>query len=57
MIAARLYVERIAAAGGWGAYKKAHRATIARIFVPKFPQLAPDVIPTIVAFGFHAGYY
>lgn len=57
MIAERLYVERIAAAGGWGAYKKAHRATIARIFVPKFPQLAPDVIPTIVAFGFHAGSY
>ena len=30
---------------------------LARVFVPKFPQLPPDVIPTIVAFAFHTGWY
>ena len=43
--------------GTWATYEKAHREKLARVFVPKFPQLPPDVIPTIVAFGFHTGYY
>ena len=33
------------------------RLQLARVFVPKFPQLPPDVIPTIVAFAFHTGWY
>jgi len=51
------YVEKVAAAGSWAAYERQHRTRLARIFVPKFSQLPPDVIPTIVAFGFHTGYY
>ena len=51
------YVEKIAAAGSWAAYERQHRALLARTFVPKFPRLPPDVIPTIVAFGFHTGDY
>ena len=43
--------------GTFATYEKAHREKLARVFVPKFPQLPPDVIPTIVAFGFHTGYY
>ena len=51
------YVAKVAAAGSWAAYVRQHRARLARTFVPKFPQLPPDVIPTIVEFGFHTGYY
>ena len=54
MISARRWVERIASAGGWAAYKKARPASLARIFVPKFPHLPPDVIPIIVEFSFRA---
>ena len=51
------YVAKIAAAGSWAAYARQHRARLVRLFVPKFQRLPPDVIPTIVAFGFHTGYY
>jgi len=53
----RRYIEKVAAAGSWAAYEKQHRARLVRTFVPKFPRLPPDVIPTIVAFGFHTGDY
>ncbi len=43
--------------GTFATYEKAHRARLTKTFVPKFPQLPPDVIPTIVAFGFHTGDY
>ena len=43
--------------GTFATYEKAHREKLARVFVPKFPQLPPDVIPTIVAFAFHTGWY
>ena len=52
MIAARRWVERIAAAGGWAAYKKARPASLARIFEPKFPLLPAEIIPIIVEFSF-----
>ena len=51
------YLEKVAAAGSWAAYEKQHRASLVRTFVSKFPQLPPDVIPIIVAFGFHTGDY
>ena len=51
------YIEKVVAAGSWAAYEKQHRASLVRTFVPKFPHLPPDVIPTIVEFGFHNGYY
>ena len=51
------YRNKVAAAGSWAAYERQHRARLARTFVPKFPRLPPDVIPTIVAFGFHTGDY
>ena len=54
MIAARRWVERIAAAGGWAAYKKARPACLARIFEPKFPQIPAEIIPIIVEFSFRA---
>jgi hypothetical protein len=51
------YHGKIIAAGGWAAYEKAHRAKLARVFVPKFPQIPAEIVPTIVAFAFHTGWY
>ena len=38
-------------------YEKAHRMSLARVFVPKFPQLPAEIVPTIVAYAFHTGWY
>ena len=43
--------------GTFATYEKAHREKLARVFVTKFQQLPPDVIPTIVAYAFHTGWY
>ena len=43
--------------GTFATYEKAHRARLTKTFVLKFPRLPPDVIPTIVAYAFHTGYY
>ena len=52
-----LFVAKIAAAGSWAAYEKAHTTRLVPVFEKIFPRLPPDVVPTIVAFGFHTGYY
>ena len=54
--AAAGYVNAVAAAGGYVAYEKAHRAKLAAIFVPKLLQLPAEVIPTIVGFWAHLGH-
>ena len=38
-------------------YEKVHREKLARVFVPKFPQLPAEIVPTIVAYAFHTGWY
>ena len=43
--------------GTFATYEKAHRASLARVFVPKFPQLPEEIVPTIVAYAFHTGWY
>ena len=43
--------------GTFATYEKAHRAKLSAIFVPKFPQLPAEIVPTIVAFAFHTGWY
>ena len=43
--------------GTFATYEKAHRMSLARVFVPKFPQLPAEIVPTIVAFAFHTGWY
>ena len=50
------YVNAVAAAGGYVAYEKAHRAKLAAIFAPKLLRLPAEVIPTIVAFWAHLGH-
>ena len=54
--AAAGYVNAVAAAGGYVAYEKAHRAKLAAIFVPKLLQLPAEVIPTVVDFWAHLGH-
>ena len=54
--AATNYVNAVAAAGGYVAYEKAHRASLAAIFVPKFPQIPAEVIPTILDFWAYTGH-
>ena len=43
--------------GTWATYEKAHREKLSRVFVPKFPQLPAEIVPTIVAYAFHTGWY
>ena len=50
-------MEKVAAAGSWAAYERAHRMQLARIFVPKLPRIPKYVVPTVVAFWAHTGYY
>ena len=55
---ARPYLEKIEAAGGWKAYEKAHRAKLLATFAPKFTHLLPpELVPIIVEFSFHIGFY
>jgi len=50
-------LERVAAAGSWAAYERAHRARLARVFIPKLQQIPEEVIPTVIEFWAHTGYY
>ena len=43
--------------GTFATYEKAHREKLARVFAPKFPQLPAEIVPTIVAYAFHTGWY
>ena len=51
------YRAKVAAAGSWAAYEKAHRKRLTAIFVPKFPLLPEDAISHIVGLWAHTGYY
>ena len=51
------YRNKVAAAGSWAAYERAHRARLTAIFVPKLPRLPADVISHIVGLWAHTGYY
>ena len=50
-------LEKVAAAGSWAAYERAHRARLARVFIPKLQQIPEEVIPTVIEFWAHTGYY
>ena len=50
------YVNAVAAAGGYVAYEKAHRAKLAAIFAPKLLQLPAEVIPTVIGFWAYTGH-
>ena len=54
--AAAGYVNAVAAAGGYVAYEKAHRAKLVATFVPKLLRLPAEVIPTVVGFWAYTGH-
>ena len=55
---AHSYLQKIDAAGGFKAYEKAHRARLLATFTPKFTHLVPpELVPLIVEFSFHVGFY
>ena len=43
--------------GTFALYERAHRARLTKTFVPKFPQVPAEIVPTIVAYAFHTGWY
>ena len=52
------YLLKIDAAGGFKAYEKAHRTKLLATFTPKFTHLVPpELVPIIVEFSFHVGFY
>ena len=51
------YLLKVEAAGSWAAYERAHRARLTKVLEPKFPQIPAEIVPTIVAFAFHTGWY
>ena len=52
------YLRKVFAAGGFKAYEKAHRAKLLATFTPKLTYLVPpELVPLIVEFSFHVGFY
>ena len=52
------YLATIEEAGGFKAYEKAHRTRLLATFTPKFTHLVPEeLVPLIVEFSFHVGFY
>ena len=51
------YRSKVIAAGSWAAYERAHRTRLTKVLAPKFPQIPAEIVPTIVAFAFHTGWY
>ena len=55
--AATNYANAVFAAGGYVPYERAHRQRLVVMFVPKFPQIPAEVVPTIVEFWAFLGHY
>ena len=52
------YLQKIETAGGFKALAKAHREKLLATFTPKFTHLVPpELVPIIVEFSFHVGFY
>ena len=52
------YLRKVAAAGGFAAYERAHRLRLATILARVvFPRLPLEMVSHVVAFAFHTGDY
>jgi len=52
------YLLRVESAGGFKAHEKVHREKILATFTPKFTHLVPpELVPLIVEYAFHFGFY
>ena len=48
-------LEQCAFTAVYARYERAHRARLAAIFIPKFPRVPAEIIPTIIAFWADCG--
>ena len=55
----RKYVDKVAAAGSWAAYEKAHTSRLVPVFEKIFPRprLPHEIASHVVRFCFHTGDY
>ena len=51
------YLRKVAAAGGFPAYEKAHRQALDALAAKAFVNLPTEVAAQVVSFAFHVGYY
>ena len=53
------YFLRVSSLGGFKAYEKAHRQKLVTMFVRTrcFQRVPDDIVPLIVDYGFHVGFY
>ena len=53
------YIVKVMEAGGFKAYAKAHRQKLVAMFVRTrcFPRVPDEIVPLIVDYGFHVGFY
>jgi len=51
------YLDKVHDAGGWKRYEQAHRKQLVATFASKLLRLPADVIPLVVDFWAHVGYY
>ena len=51
------YLRKVAAAGGFPAYEKAHRQALDALAAKAFVRLPTEVAAHVVPFAFHVGYY
>ena len=52
------YLLRVESAGGFQAHETAHREKVLASFTPKFTHLVPpELVPLILEFSFHIGFY
>ena len=50
-------MRKVAAAGGFPAYEKAHRQAFGALAAKAFLRLPTEVAAHVVSFAFHIGYY
>ena len=51
------YLRKVAAAGGYSAYEKAHRQALDALAAKAFVRLPTEVAAQVASFAFHVGYY
>ena len=51
------YLRKVAAAGGFPAYEKAHRQALDALAAKAFVRLPTEVAAQVASFAFHVGYY
>ena len=51
------YLKKIVKAGNFKAYAKAHRQQLVAMFARSFRRVPAEIVPLIVDYGFHVGFY